>query len=116
MFSSIKIMEQESFSDFVRAVTLFDFTETQNKLLIDVIKTNIEILCDKCTFELDALLVSLFEPNELIQYLEVLTEKRNLSVLQRVLDILLYEDFSNSDVSDDQIEILKQKIQKSITG
>jgi hypothetical protein len=56
--------------------------------------------------------VSLFEQDELLQYLEYLIEKSSRPVLYLVLNILLYEDFSNSTVSDDKIDILKQKIYK----
>jgi hypothetical protein len=114
MFSDIKFMGQESFFEFVEAVNILHFTEPQKKLLIDAIKNNIEILCNKCTFELNTLLVSLLEPDELFQYLESLIEKESRPVLHTVFDILLYEDFSNSNVSDERIETLKQKISKSI--
>lgn len=114
MFSDIKFIGQVNFCDFVRAVNILNFTKFQKKLLIELIKDNMEILCDKCTYELDALLMNLFEPNELIQYLEVLAEQGNRPVLQRIFDILLYEDFSNSSVLDERIEILKQKISKVI--
>lgn len=114
MFSDIKFMRQDSFPSFVFAVNLIHFTDRQKKLLINTIKNNIEILCDTCMFELDALLVSVFEPDKLLQYLEVLVEKGSRPLLQRVSDILRYEDFSHSAGSDDKIEALQQKISQSI--
>jgi hypothetical protein len=115
MFSDIKFMGQESFDQFVTAVNIFDFTDSQKKLLTGAIKNNIEILCNKCTFELGSLLVNLLEPNELFQYFEYLIEEGSRPVLHQVFDILLYEDFSNSNVSDEKIEILKQKISKRLS-
>ena len=88
MFSDIRLIGQDSFFLFVQAVNVFSFTEHQNILLRDAIKKNIEILCDACTFELDGLLESLFEPKELFQYLEFLAEKEIRSVLIHVTDIL----------------------------
>lgn len=114
MFSEIKFIEQESFFEFVRAINILDFTEQQKKLLIGVIKNNIILLCDKCSFELGALLASLFEPSELLQYLEVLTEEGSRSVLQQVFNILLYENLSSSYSLDEKIETLKEKISKLI--
>ena len=113
MFSDVRFMGQESFSGFVRAVNILSFTDRQKELLIDSIKNNIEILCSKCTFELDALLVSLFEPGELLRYLEALTGTGSPPVLQRVFALLLYEDFLNGCGSDEKIEALKQKISES---
>jgi hypothetical protein len=112
MFSDIKFMGQESFSEFVRAINILHFTEHQKKLLIDAIKNNIEILCNKCTFELDSLIVSLLEPDELLQYLESLIEEGSRPVLHLVFNILLYGNFSNRNVLDKKIEIIKQKISK----
>lgn len=114
MFSDIKFLRQVSFCYFVGAVNILDFTECQKKLLIDAIKNNIEILCDKCTYELDTLLMNLFEPNELIRYFEVLTGQGKRPVLQQIFSILRHEDFSNSSVPDEAIENLKQKISKYI--
>ena len=116
MLSDIRFMKQDNFFEFVSAVNILSFTEYQKMLLIDSIKNNIEILCDKCTFELDTLLVSLFEPNELFQYLEVLAEKGGHHVLQTVSGILRYNNFSNSRVSDEQIESLKQKISEFLNN
>jgi hypothetical protein len=115
MFSDIKFIWQESFFAFVQAVNILSFTEHQKMLLIYEIKNNIEILCDKCTFELDTLLERLFEQNELFQYLEFLAEKRIKSVLEHVAYILRYKDFTNSCVSDGKIESLKQKISEFLT-
>jgi hypothetical protein len=56
----------------------------------------------------------LFEQDELLQYIEYLIEKGIHPVFHLVLDILLYEDFSNSTVSDAKIDILKQKVYKYI--
>ena len=110
MFSDTKFMRQDSFFLFVDAVNILNFTEHQKMRLIDAIKNIIEILCDKCDFGLDALLESLFEPKELFQYLEVLAEKGSYRVLERVFYILRYKGFSNSGVSDEKIENLKQKV------
>ena len=110
MFSDIRLIGQDSFFLFVQAVNVFSFAEHQKILLRDAIKKNIEILCDVCTFELDGLLESLFEPKELFQYLEVLTKKEIRSVLIHVSDILRYNDFSKSGVSDERIENLKQEV------
>jgi hypothetical protein len=114
MLSDIKFMRQESFSEFIRSISILHFTDDQKKLLIDIIKNNIEILCTKCTFELNTLLMSLFEQDELLQYIEYLIEKGIHPVFHLVLNILLYEDFSNSTVSDKKIDILKQKVYKYI--
>lgn len=110
MFSNVKFMEQESFFQFVRAVNILNFTDHQKAMLINTIKNSIEILSDKCTFELDALLMNLFEPDKLIQYFEALIENKNRSVLQRIFYILLYEDFSQSYGLDKKIEALKLKV------
>ena len=114
MFSGIKFLKQESFFAFVSAINILEFTEHQKKLLIDVVKHNIEILYEICTFELDTLLVHLFEPKELFQYLEVLAEQGSRPVLRRVSAILRRKDFSTSCISDEKIESLKQKISESI--
>ena len=110
----MKFIEQLSFWNFVSAINILDFTEYQKKRLIDAIKNNIERLCNTCTFELGSLLVKLFEPDALVQYLEVLAEEGSRPVLEHVSDILRFEDFSNSSVSDERMEILKQKISNSI--
>lgn len=116
MFSDARFTKQDSFPGFVRAVNILNFTEHQKKLLTDAIKNDIEGLCDKCTYELDALLVHLFEPNDLIQYLSSLADEGSPPVLQRISDILQYEDFSNSSVSVEVIEALKQKVSKLLLG
>ena len=114
MFSDIKFIKQKSFFQFVCSINILKFTDHQKKLLIDTIKNNIEILCDQDTYDLGYLLVNLFEPNELFQYLEVITEKGSRPVLQQIYDILWYEDFSNSYGLDEKIEALKQKVSKLI--
>ena len=116
MFSDIKFIGQESFPYFVQAINILDFTERQKKLLIATIKNNIEILCNRCTFELGSLLESLFEPHELLQYLEVLTEKESRPVLIQVFNILLYKDSSKSYSLDEKIEALKEKVSKLINS
>lgn len=91
MFSNLKFMGQNSFPDFVRAVNILDFTGPQKRRLIDAIKERIEILCGQCTHELDALLVSLFEPDELLRYLALLAEHENEAVRQLVPRMFRYE-------------------------
>ena len=113
LFSERRFLAQASFCDFVRAVGILDFTGPQRKRLIAAIQDNIELLCDRCTYELDALLAKLLEPDELIRYLQALAETASLSVLQRASDILRHEDFS-SDVREETIEALKGKISQSI--
>ena len=115
MFSDVKFMEKESFSAFVFAINILNFTEHQKKLLREAAKNTIEIVCDKGNYALNPLLVSLFEPNALIQYLEELSQKGSRAVLQHVYDLLLYEDLSNIHGSDEKIESLKQKISESLS-
>ncbi len=110
MFSTVKFMEQESFFLFVRSMNLIEFTEQQKEILRDAIKEYIEILCNVCTFELGTLLVRLFEPQGLFQYLESLAEHGNRSVFDHVYDVLKYEDFSDSNVSEQTIERFQQRL------
>ena len=114
LFSNVKFIGQLSFWNFVSAVNILNFTEPQKKRLIDAIQNNIELLCATCTCELDTLLANLFEPDELVRYLEVLAETGSRPVLEHVADILRHEDFSNSSVPDERIEALKRKISKAI--
>ncbi len=114
MFSDVKFMEKESFSAFVFAINILNFTERQKKLLREAVTKTIEIVCDKGNYELNPLLVSLFEPNALIQYLEELSQKGSRAVLQHVYDLLLYEDLSKVDGSEATIARLQQKISESI--
>lgn len=106
MFSDMKFMKEESFSAFVFAINILNFTERQKGFLRNVVTNNIEILCDKGNFELNPLLVSLFEPNELLQYLDELTRKGTRAVLHHVYHLLLYENLGGSD---EKIEDLKHK-------
>jgi hypothetical protein len=114
LFSDVKFVGQDSFPEFVRAVNVVDFTEFQKRQFVCAIKRNMGLLCAKCTYELDALLARLFEPDALIRYLEVLAEEGNRPVLQHVSDILRHGDFSGGRVPGEKIEMLKEKVAKSL--
>jgi hypothetical protein len=109
MFSNENFSKQQSFPDFVRSLSLIDFTENQKNLLIDAIKIHFDELCEVCTFELNGLLINVFGEVKLLKYLESLSESDNVVVLQCVSSILRYEDFSNTNMSDDLLENLKNR-------
>ena len=112
MLSNKKLLEQEFFSEFVRSLNLIYFAEGQKNILISLIKEHFEALCKICTFELDGLLIKIFDRSDLFKYLETLVEGGGAAVLQHVSDILRYEDFSNTNISDESLEKLKNDISK----
>lgn len=112
--SNKNFIEQENFMDLVRSINIITFTESQKEILIKTINNNIEALCKACTFELDKLLVNLFSSIKLIQYIEVLAGGNNMYILKHVLDILMYEKLPHSNILDESVEILKQKVLRKI--
>jgi hypothetical protein len=99
-------LAQERFSDFIRSLNLIDFTENQKNMLINLIKEHIETLCEACMFELDDLLIRIFDRTDLFKYLETLADGGNTAVLRRIADILRYEDFSGINASDEKLKRL----------
>lgn len=110
MFSKKIFLEQESFFEFIRSLNIIDFTENQKSQLIDVIKTHFLILCENCTFELDDLLIKIFNHSDLFEYLKILSKDNNTAVLQHILNILRYNDFSSINISDVDLQELKQEV------
>ncbi len=110
MFSTVHCIKQDSFPFFVTAINIIDFTEPQKTLLRGALQDHIEVLCRHCTFELGTLLGRLFAPQALFQYVETLATHANRLVLHQAYDILCYEDFSQSTVSQSALESLKQRI------
>ena len=112
MLSNEKLLKQGFFSEFIRSLGLIYFTGDQKSILINLIKEHFEALCKICTFELDDLLVKIFDRSDLFKYLETLVGDGGTAVLQHVSDILRYEDFSNTNISDESLEKLKNEINK----
>jgi hypothetical protein len=113
MLSNKKFLEQQNFSDFIRSMSLIDFTENQKNVLVNVIKEHFEKLCEGCTFELDGLLAKLLDQSDLFKYLEILAKGgSSTAVLRRISDILRYEDFSNTNVSEESLEMLRNQVCK----
>ena len=110
MITNEKFLKQDNFFEFIFSLTIIDFTEIQKKILSCLIKEHFEKLCEACTFELDSLLVKIFDRSDLFRYVETLSDSSNISVLRRISDILRYEDFSDTNVSNEALEALKNKI------
>jgi hypothetical protein len=110
MLSQQKFLQQENFFEFIRSLNIIDFTENQKNQLIKVIKADIVRLSEICTFELDDLLIRLFNHYDLFEYFKVLAKERNKAVLQHILATLRYEDFSEAGISQTALEKLKQDI------
>jgi len=110
MFSNMKFMEQKNFWLFVQTINILQFTEPQKKLLKDAVTNNIETLCRQCTFELDSLLVNVFEANDLLHYLDYLSEKKSRAVLVHVFDTLRHAPFANNDALDEHVGKLREKV------
>jgi hypothetical protein len=107
MLSNEKFLKQENYFEFIRSLNIINFTENQKNTLINLIKENIEILCEACTFELDYFLIKIFNKSDLFKYMETLTRGGNsTAVLRCISDILRYEDFSNINISDEALEKL----------
>ncbi|MDR2207878.1 MAG: hypothetical protein LBE22_02750 [Azoarcus sp.] len=107
ILSEEKFLKQQSFSDFIRSLNLIHYTENQRNVLVNVIKEHFEALCEVCTFELDSLLIKIFGRSDLFRYMETLASNGSAVVLQRISDILKYEDFSSINVSDEALERLR---------
>lgn len=114
LLSRERWVEQESIPAFVSAIGILNFTESQKQTLIPAVKTQLAALCERCTFELDHLVMRLFPPRELVRYLERLVDGGRRAVLEHILDILWYEDFSDSSVSDETLENLRQAAAREI--
>ncbi|ENT2948176.1 hypothetical protein ACFFOE_000141 [Klebsiella aerogenes] len=112
MFSSEKNIRQENFFEFVRAVSLINFTDKQKNIFIDAIKKHMELLCEKCTFELDILLMKIFEPPELIKYIYTLIGNSAQPVMRHVEYILKDELFCHNANTTNILELLKQQSYK----
>ncbi|MCL2873049.1 MAG: hypothetical protein FWF41_08775 [Betaproteobacteria bacterium] len=110
MLSNDALFECQSFADFIRSLSLVDFTERQKGLVIDRIKAHFEKWCETCTFELDGLLIKVFKRADLFDFLETVLRNNNPAVLHRIADLLRYEDFSNADISADALENLKKRV------
>jgi hypothetical protein len=108
VISNKKFLKQQSFCDFIRALNVIDFTESQKNILIGLIKIHFVELCEICTFELDEFLIKIFKPYDLFKFIETF-ETNGMAVSQRISDILRYENFSNTNVSDQALETLKAK-------
>jgi hypothetical protein len=116
MFSQQKFLQQENFFEFIRSLNIIDFTENQKSQLIKVIKADIVRLSEICTFELDELLMRLFNHYDLFEYFKVLAKERNKAVLQHILATLRYEDFSYAGVPQKVLEKLKQEASRQLKG
>ena len=92
MLANEKIIGQQSFHAFIFSIGLIEYSESQKKILISVIKRYIEPMCCSCTFELDHLIVKLFAQHELIQFMNRLMADSSATVLQHISDILRYEN------------------------
>lgn len=114
MLSQNRWTEQESFPLFVSALGIIDFTDSQRKALLPVVKSRLELLCTRCTFELDHFLMILFGPQGLIHYLESLVNRCSPAVLEHILNILRYEDFSDSAVSEYDMDKLSHAASQKI--
>jgi hypothetical protein len=114
IFSQEKFLMQESFFEFIRALNTIEFTASQRNKLVDMIKENFVTLCKACTFELDSLLIKVFNRFDLFVYLEFLSKNSNPAVLQHVLSILEYEDFSGESISNLALESLRKEVSQKI--
>ena len=112
MLSNESLFEHQSFAEFIRALSLVDFTERQKNSVIEQIKAHFEKWCEACTFELDGLLIKVFKRADLFDYLETASRSNKPAVLRRIADILRYEDFSNAGVSADALENLKKRVMR----
>jgi len=116
MFSNKRYITQKNFSYFISFINIRELTKDQKNRLADVVKTNIELLCENSHFELDSLLVRLFKPNELIQYIkDILDKSSSITVYQHIFNIYKYEkEFFKDTLQEVEIEILEQEaLQKS---
>jgi hypothetical protein len=109
MLSNNKIVTNNSFPDFIRSLNLIEFSDVQKHKLIYLIKDHFEEYCDICTFELNTLLIRIFNLPDLFKYLETLAIDASPAVLRQISDILQYEDFSSTNISDEAFESLKQR-------
>lgn len=114
MLSNKKYLDQENFFHFIDSINIIDFTEAQKKSLIVLIKKHFETLCKNCTYELDSFLIKIFELSDLFKYMEMLAIDGSKAVLEHIFYILRCKDFSSSNVSDEAIEMLQQKISQKL--
>ncbi|UGS42589.1 hypothetical protein [Pseudocitrobacter corydidari] len=111
MLSSERITKQNNFFEFVRSISIVDFNCEQKNVIGRVIKSHFTNLCERCSFELDELLMRIFSSVELMEYMKALVESSDdLAVLQHISDILRDEYFYNSNVTNEILQILTKKI------
>lgn len=108
MFSNEKNIEQESFFEFVRSVNVINFTDKQRDIFVDVIKKHMELLCEKCTFELDDLLIKIFEPSELIEYIYILINNSTQPIMQHIEYILKDKSLCHNENAKNILESLRK--------
>ncbi len=115
LFNQDKYIVQETFRHFIQAISTIHFTAQQQETLINTIKKQFEALCETCTFELDALLVNLFTPKDLVGYINTLLNSHNIAVLQRIYDLLIYEsDYFQEYLPEETIKKLASEVLNKI--
>lgn len=114
IFSQEKFLMQESFFEFIRALNTIEFTVSQKNKLIDMVKEDFVILCKTCTFELDSLLIKIFNHFDLFLYFGSLSKNSDAAVLQHILSILKCEDLSHKNISDLALETLKEEVSQKL--
>lgn len=110
MFSNIKIIQQDNFFEFVRAVNVIDFSDRQKNVLKKIIKEHLEALCEKCIFELDSLIIKVFEPTELIEYISNNIANSTSSLMQHFESILRDKSLSHNNNAKNELKLLKAKL------
>ena len=112
MLSTPKIVMQDSFSNFVRSISVINYSAKQKEKLVDATKESISILSGGLTFEFDNFIARLLNKEDLIEYVKWMTGHKDRVVLRRAADILRYENFDDisADTADSLAQTLRDKL------
>lgn len=106
------MVEQESFSNFIRSISTINYSIEQKEKLVNITKDNIFSLCNGLTFEFDNFLALLLNQEQLADYVKWMADIEDEAVLMRAMGILQYERFDRVPV--EIIESLKQTIKNKL--
>ena len=112
MLSTNKMVEQESFSNFIISISTINYSIEQKEKLVNITKDNIFSLCNGLTFEFDNFLSLLLNQEQLADYVKWMADIEDEAVLMRAMGILQYERFDRVPV--EIIESLKQTIKNKL--
>ncbi|RRD90179.1 hypothetical protein [Conchiformibius steedae] len=109
-----KFLETESISDFIRALNTIKFDKLQQKQIIDLIFSNINLLSKYCDFELNMLIINIVDSEYFINQM-MMVAKNSLSIHLKkyLLSFISNESEFLQDCSQHRIDDIKKLLNSS---